>query len=310
MSLRCPMLAETLAKPELLAKRLPIYGSFKIDGVRATVQRMPNSGEPRLISRAGVEIASKRLQATFAVEELVGVDGEFSDGDPWGEKLFHRTSGLVRRINDLASDQIQFNVFDDIGQAPSSERYRMYQSKVEIFKMLYPERAHRIDAMEQFKLMDMDQVELMVKTAEEIGYEGVIFKKIDGHYKYDRSTWNEGLLLKWKPFVDTEAVIVGTVCRYHNANSVKQDAFGANYRGTDTDKYHALEELGALIVECPKFKKQFQVSGFTLQMRNEYWQKREKLIGKTIKFRYQEMGSTEDAPRIPTFKGFREKWDL
>jgi ATP-dependent DNA ligase len=307
MKLRCPMLAEAI-KPEELVKRLPIYGSFKIDGVRATVQRM--NGQPRLISRSGIEIASTRLQSVFAVEELIGVDGEFSDGEPYGKELFHRTSGLVRRINDKQSDRIQFNIFDDLEPGKAFERYERYKIKVALFKEKFPQFESRIDAMEQFKLQTMADVKVFADTAVEIGYEGVVFKKIDGWYKHDRSTLNEGLLLKWKVFDDAEAIIIGTVPRYHNANSVKQDAFGSNYRGTDKENIHALEELGAFIVECPKFKKQFQVSGFNLQMRNEYWKHRESLIGKTITFRYQVMGSTPDAPRIPQFKGFREKWDL
>jgi DNA ligase-1 len=50
-------------------------------------------------------------------------------------------------------------------------------------------------------------------------------------------------------------------------------------------------------------------SGFTQEMREQLWQVRGRLTGQFVKYRYFPTGS-KNAPRFPTFLGFRDPADF
>jgi len=50
-------------------------------------------------------------------------------------------------------------------------------------------------------------------------------------------------------------------------------------------------------------------TGIDDALRVELWHKRRDLLGKKIKIKYQQHGSTAEAPRIPVFLGFRHEID-
>jgi DNA ligase-1 len=57
-------------------------------------------------------------------------------------------------------------------------------------------------------------------------------------------------------------------------------------------------------------KVRFKVgTGFTQAQRDELWGKKAGMVGKIIKFRYFPTGM-KDAPRFPTFVGFRDPRDM
>jgi DNA ligase-1 len=68
--------------------------------------------------------------------------------------------------------------------------------------------------------------------------------------------------------------------------------------------------LGGFNVRDLKTGVEFSVgSGFTADMKAEYWQVRDNLIGTLIKYKFFPSGG-KDKPRHPIFLGFRDRRDV
>lgn len=129
-----------------------------------------------------------------------------------------------------------------------------------------------------------------------------------GRYKNNRSTFREGLLYKLKRFEDDEAEIVGYEELMRNYNDPHTSELGFTKRSTAQAGLIPAGSLGAWIVSSPKWQHTFKLgsgSGFTADLRDYYWERRQTFIGKRASFKYQAHGSL-DRPRIPQFKGIRE----
>jgi DNA ligase-1 len=143
------------------------------------------------------------------------------------------------------------------------------------------------------------------------GYEGIILRRADGgdRYKFGRSTAKEGFLLKFKRFVDTEALVIGFEEMQNNENEAKKDAFGHTERSSKKEGMVGAGILGALIVMDKKFG-QFNIgSGFTMEQRAEIWNHRDQYKGQWAKYKYQ-LAGLKDKPRFPVFLGFRDPADM
>jgi DNA ligase-1 len=158
-----------------------------------------------------------------------------------------------------------------------------------------------------------DDVAELEAAALAAGHEGVMLRKLDAPYKCGRSTFNEGILVKVKRFNDQEARVVGVEEQMHNENERQRDAFGRTKRSTAQEGKTAAGVLGALVVVGvggDYAGVQFNVgTGFTAAQRVHLWQHRAKLTGELVTVKYFPTG-TKDAPRFPTFKGFRDARDL
>lgn len=309
--MKAPMLAESGPEEagwEELIPKLPLLMSFKIDGVRATVQEL--DGEVRLISRSGIPIINQVLQETFAKPGLFGCDGELALGDPSDPDVFHKTSGICRRLNDRAADGINYHVFDSINEMPFVLRHEEYMFRCSRFCRENPTLSNRVCSLTQSLVSKAEELEHFVSLALDLNYEGVVGRKPDSPYKEGRSTWNESYLLRYKPHIDTEGIVVGFEARNENKNAPEKDAFGYQTRSSAKAGMIALEEMGALTIRCPRFTNEFNISGFTMELRKELWAERDTLPGKIVTFRYWPHGSTPEAPRHPQFKGFRMLEDL
>jgi DNA ligase-1 len=50
--------------------------------------------------------------------------------------------------------------------------------------------------------------------------------------------------------------------------------------------------------------------GYTAQERKEFWEKKDEMIGKTIKYKFFSVGMKDGCPRFPTFLGMRHENDM
>ncbi len=127
------------------------------------------------------------------------------------------------------------------------------------------------------------------KSAVEGGYEGVMIKDPDAIYECKRThSW-----LKAKPFIEVTLKVV----------SVEE--------GTGRNK----GRLGALIVEGEDDGHEYSLScgsGFSDIQREEYWSKRNQLIGQLVEIRADARTKSKDAvafslrfPRFKCFRGFK-----
>ena len=88
------------------------------------------------------------------------------------------------------------------------------------------------------------------------------------------------------------------------------DELGYTKRSKKKANLEPTNKLGAFNVKDLKTEVEFKVStGMTDEQRLEYWEKGTQLVGKVLKYKYQELGPNKK-PRFPVFLGFRDKQDM
>lgn len=286
-----PMLA---TNADLSKLEYPVYVSPKLDGIRATVQNNT------VYSRNGKPIPNRYVQTLF--KSLNGLDGELIIGNPTDKNVFQKTTSGVMSID--GKPDVYFYVFDNmLHPVEFSTRWNWLVPHLAILASQQVKIVFQRLVNNEQELLEYEQKIL------EKGYEGIILRKPTAKYKHGRSTIKEGALLKLKRFNDAEAEIIGAECLYINTNEATVNALGYTERSTKKEGKVALDTLGAFIVKN-KEGVEFSVgSGFNDEQRKEYWKDRYKLIGKTIKYKYFEVG-IKDKPRFPIFLGFRAEGDM
>lgn len=289
-----PMLA---VDADLDKLQYPVYVDLKYDGIRALVI------DGVVYSRSMKPIRSKQVQQLFGKPEFNGLDGELIVGNPFASDVFQRTTSSV--MSEDKPDTIGFYVFDcwNMPDKPYTERKEYVKSVVQKFGWTNPMYSGGLKLCN-----NKDEVLEYFHEIGDKGGEGVIIRSVDGKYKYGRSTLKEGYLLKLKFFVDSEFEVVGFEERMHNTNEAKINELGNTERSSAKDGLVPMDTLGSLVLKYndTTFK---CGTGFDDKLRKEIWNNQDKYIGKLAKVRYMEVGS-KDLPRVPSFKGFRDKDDL
>ena len=299
-----PLLAEGLDEKEPekqlaeLLKQGPLWVSRKLDGIRAL--KIGN----QLFSRSLKPIRNNWTQGIFKCLPE-GIDGELIVGDHFGEGVFKRTTSGVMSI--AGQPKVRFFAFDN---------WQMRTEPFEVRQIWVHGVVKYIDStlVVNWPSTLCEQVEDIMteeQCALEEGYEGLMLRKPQSPYKWNRSTFNEGYLLKLKRYKDSEAEIIGFVQKYHNTNEARTDARGLTTRSSAKGGKVPFDppQLGAFQVRDIHTQVEFEVYGFTFEEATRYWAKQSDYLGKIICYRYLPYG-VKDKPRHPTFKGFRDKEDL
>jgi DNA ligase-1 len=271
--------------------RFPLLASQKLDGIRATVQG------GKLLSRTLKPIPNENVQALFkGLPE--GLDGELIVGDPLAPDAYRKTVSLVmsddKPLDWFKGEQVSLWVFDKKSELPF--RDRLDQARQACSGHVIYVQHICINNLEE---LDTFEAKLLAK-----GAEGVMLRSYEGPYKQGRSTENEGYLVKVKRFEDSEAEILGAFEEMHNDNAKETK------RSTAQAGLIPSGVLGGFDVRDLKTGVEFSVgSGFTAEMKAEYWQARENLVGSIIKYKHFPSGG-KDKPRHPIFLGMRSKEDM
>jgi DNA ligase-1 len=243
-------------------------------------------------------IPNKHIQKCFAETNWNdNFDGELIVGAAnSGTVMRDTTSGVMshEKIPDFA-----YHIFDIWS---SSLAYKHRLEHMQGVKGLLPPWCQVVPATlakNPKQILDLESVYL------EMGYEGVILRNPDSHYKQGRTTLKENNSFKMKRFSDAEATIIGWEPEYLNTNPAETNELGRTKRSTMAVGMKAKERLGALVVKMPNFGVFNIGSGFDQKDRINLWERREELIGKTAKFKYFDVG-VKDKPRHPIFLGFRD----
>lgn len=234
--------------------------SEKFDGVRAIWD-----GE-RLRFRSGNPITAPKWF-------LEGLPTQPLDGELWlGRGRFEQLSGIVRREVPVDDEwrQMRYLIFELPGGEGS-----------------FRERAERIDrlvaqagvswlqAVRQEPVSDRANLQARLAAVLKAGGEGLMLHRADAPYESGRSD----TLLKLKPWLDAEAVVVG-----HLPGKGK-------YAG----------QLGALRVQMPDGRRFSLGTGFTDAQRRA-----PPALGATVTYRYRELTS-KGLPRFASFLRIREE---
>ena len=291
------MLAETCEDTDRAALPFPLYATPKIDGLRCLVI------DGVATSRSLKPIPNRFVQSVLGTHLLDGLDGELVVPGTFQDV----TSGLM---SEDGEPDFRYYVFDHFGAPGDTYLQRVERMRATITAAvaagfpgerlipLYPEEITNPDDLEAYCNFNLDGE-----------FEGTMVRRPDGPYKYGRSTLKEAYLLKLKPFVDSEAVVIGFEEQMHNGNAATTNALGRTERSSHKANLTPTGVLGALIVTTDKFGQFNLGTGFTAEQRREIWTHRDQYVGRLAKFKYQACG-TKDKPRIPTFLGWRDERDL
>lgn len=243
-----------------LIRKWPMYGSPKIDGLRALKDDVMRSS-------SYTPFPNVHLQAFFK-EWPRGWDGEIVIGNPTDKECFNKTTSVVMSKNNPI-DGIRFFVFDNFVDPlkPWIERIASVPAKVRL---------------KQVKLMNADMAFLYEQQCVNMGYEGIVLRQPYAPYKFGRSTLTDQAMLKVKRFEDAEGIVTGVEEMYHNKNEAKKDAQGFTDRSTKKEGMVPAGVMGALVLD---YKGQvIRCTSFTDEIRKQFWENPP--IGMRAKFRY------------------------
>lgn len=281
--------------------QFPVYGSPKIDGLRAIVK----GGV--VLSKTMKPIPNEAVQKLFGIPRLEGADGEFTVGPARkmfpDDDVYDRSRGPIMRRS--GTDVFRFNVFD-VWNTPDVE-FNVRKGSIYQFGEIAGVRV-----VDHELLVSQDDLDDYEQRMLGLGYEGVMLRSPYGTYKFGQSTEREGYLLKVKRFEDAEAVIIGVIEQEANLNEATINELGHTRRSSSKAGKVGKGTFGAFVCRDLKTGIEFSVGngpGLTHAMRDELWAIRDQLPGRFITYTFQGIG-TVNAPRLPQFKGFRDPIDM
>jgi DNA ligase-1 len=307
-----PMLAAE-STDEILIRKLregPLLCTPKLDGIRCI------QFKDGLRSRSLKPIRSRYAQETFDTPEFVGADGELIDGPPNAPDTMSRTSSAVMAF-DGGSPSLKFYLFDMCaGESPGMP----YQERLELlseagrlledYNTQVEQTAVQYLIIKQTVAESLQDVMAFEEQCVSLGYEGIIARDPKAPYKFGRSTQPQGWMLKIKRFRDSEAIIRGWEALQHNANEAVIDNLGLQKRGSSKEGKVDMPALGKFHCHDPVIGWDFSVgSGLTQAQREDFWVRREEMMGQKLTYKYLPHGSI-DAPRHPIFKAIRHPDDM
>lgn len=290
-----PLLA---SKAELDKIVYPVLASPKLDGVRCLCR----ATGPK--SRTMKPIQNMHIRRALGTRRTAGLDGELmSDGD------FNAVQSAV--MNAAGEPDFYYNVFDcfetadgeSLADVPFKTRFRIATNRCAAIGAPLRIVPHRLIESEEGLLAFLDRC--IAK-----GFEGAMVRDPEGVYKFGRSTVKEGILLKLKKFLDDEGVLIDIREQMHNGNAATLDELGYTKRASNRDAMVPTGTAGAVVVRWRGIEVVLGFGpGITAATKKAWWDGKEKLLGKYMKFTYQGL-SKDGIPRFGKAVGFRDPADM
>lgn len=298
---RKPMKGEDCIEESLV---FPYYASPKLDGYRA----ITDEGVVRTSS--GAPIGNDFVREFLSHEKFEGLDGELIVGS-WSDPIaFKNTNGPVRRKS--GTPDFRWYIFDDrtIPGHTFEQRFQSIKRRVSIEQSRWTPAIHaRIEVIPQTIVRDREGLLSFEKTAIRAGFEGVMLRNPEGHYKFGRSTVNENLLLKLKRFITEEATIVGYEEQLRTVT--QEDIDGGINAAHELGLMVPTGMIGAFKVWSERWG-DFDIQATSLtfdERRQAFIDFKSFYKGRIASFEYFPHG-TIDRPRHGIFRGIRGKEDM
>ena len=282
--------------------RYPLYVFPKFNGFRGYIK------DGIVYTASNKPFKNRAMQEAFGRPEYEGLDGEFVVGDPSdGDNSLNRTSSVVTRVDGDISD-LQFFVFDHIGDLDAPYRARFF-SVYDRFEPIDTDTRDRVMVSPMVVAHSWEDVAALERGYVSQGWEGVITRDPEAPYKCGRSTAREAYMGKLKQFIDAEFEIIGFEERMHNTNEATVNERGLTQRSSAQAGKVGRGDLGALICRT-KEGHTFNVgTGFNDAQRAELWAIRHELAGQLAKVKYHAVGSNT-VPVLPVFLQIRPAEDM
>ena len=282
--------------------RYPVLASLKLDGVRAFVSGgVVYSRNYKPIPNVYVQNRFKNLPE--------GTDGELILGNPTDPAAYRKTVSAVMGAANPDGANVVLHVVDSIPEAGNDPGFGI---RYKNYRLTLAGTWAGVSVVEQTPIYNAEALLALEASALADGHEGLMVRDPNGRYKHGRSSEKEGILLKLKRFLDSEAVVIDTVPLMHNANEAKKDELGHTKRSTAKSGLVELPTLGKFEVRDCTSGVEFECGtgeGLTKEMRAELWANRASLVGKIIKYKYFPTGGKEK-PRFPIWLGWRDPIDM
>jgi DNA ligase-1 len=290
------MRAATLERGHLEALRYPLLASPKYDGVRCVVI----GGE--LYSRKLKLIPNRALQRAFGRRELNWCEGELVSGSPNAPDCIGRTMSQVMTREASAAGVLLF-LYDFAHEGARHLEYRARRAQLQ--------RGPGVRVIKQRRVDTAREVLAFEKYVVSQGYEGIMLRCPTSPYKCGDATLREQHLMKYKRFVDAEAVVLAVHEEMENKNEQTRDERGYAKRSTHKANKVGKGRVGGFRVRDLKTKKVFRCAPgkLTAKERVSLWSIRMALVRRVLTYRYQPVG-VKEKPRFPRFRNWRDRKDV
>jgi DNA ligase-1 len=279
----------------------PVIASPKLDGIRCLTMNQP--GGPGL--RCAPSSRSLKSIPNNHIYQTVGQLPPYLDGEiviKGGN--FQSVQSQVMAHGGMPD--FEYHVFDYF-----EDERRTFSQRLQILEEVCYKRPEWLVCIPQLKVFSPENLlEWCDQWAKE-GYEGACVRHPEGPYKFGRSTYKQGWLLKIVDKRRIECRIIGFTEKMHNANEAETNALGYMERSTKKENMVGMNTLGALVVEdiAGEFEP-FQVgTGFDDAMRKQIWLHQSWYKDRLVTVEYKPYG-TKNKPRTPVFVGERHVDDM
>lgn len=262
-----PMLAIGFNEKKI---KFPCYIQPKYDGVRCTIS-LDKNGKVLILSRNGKPYDVPHVkQWAEENKSLLPLDGELYCHK---ELTFQEIISAVKKRSNL-TDKIRFVVYDrPVANETNKTRLQFLQKHIPIISDYRP-----VYLSSGVLCANMEDITTYHLRCVEAGYEGAIIRNLDGLYEFGFRSNN---LIKMKKFDDAEFEILSVV-----------EALGRD------------EGTAVFVCACKGGEFKVKPQG-SRELRKEYFDNAEDLIGKMVTVQYQGL-TDEGLPRFPSAISIRD----
>lgn len=281
-----PMLAHTIENKEKYVT-FPALAQPKLDGLRCLA--IMKNGKVKLYSRTQKEY----ITVPHIVEEIEKLFGDLknfiADGELYNHQFkhdFNRITSLIKR-EDVHQDHelVQYYIYDVIAEGNWKKRTSILSRLSdpptnEVGEIAAKLRSTFCFKVETVTVNDRDMLEQYQRDCIERGYEGCMYRHMEGPYEHKRSKY----LLKVKTFQDSEFKVVDV----------------------EEGKGKLMGRVGCFICELSDGRTFRATPAVSLEMKETMWQKRKDYIGRQATVKYQNL-TPDGVPRFPIWKALRDE---
>ena len=289
------MLAESFAKKEAKVNG-KFFITLKLDGNRCLVIKEGN--KVNFFTRKGKPILGlNEIEEEFLKLPDAVYDGEIllhDDQTMTTAELFRATQKAVRKDGDKTG--LEFHIFDmitlsEFKNGKSKATYEQRRARIEMMTMHVDTNMRSFENLAFIKILpvlyegeDKNMIAVLMKWAEEKGFEGLMINTADGLYQTKRTD----ALLKVKQFKTADLLVMSIEKALDGQFEGKMARVNVEYKGN-------LVGVG---------------SGFTIEQREQFVKDPDLIVGQIIEVQFFEQTKDEKTNkpslRFPVFKGIRD----
>lgn len=298
-----------------------VWGMPKIDGVRALADNQGN-----LTGRSLDKFTGYGQTDYWSREELADLDGEMIAGfDPAATDLLcNRSTSAMGAFKDITERAVtSWWIFDDTlcPDLPYKFRYARALQRVE---KLQDKGVTDVFMVPYRIIQNKAEAEAFISEMLDAGYEGAVFRNTDAAAKEGRPTKKGQELMRYKPWMDSEALVTGVIRGETNNNVKTTNALGKSERSSHkankvpNDKVGKLEAILIADIFHPTNGRLLFAKGLAVTLNTgkatdkmlKAWLKDPTLIvNHIVKFQHMAHG-VKDLPRFGGYVSHRLKQDM